>query len=54
MGISRSYLVMLGAIILGIINITHPLFHMLEGGALDGILVQLNHIATFLVAEGDK
>lgn len=51
---NQHWLVAIGAFILLAINVTHPLFHGLEGGSFDAILAQLNHIATFLVAEGDK
>lgn len=51
---NQHWLVPIGAFILLAINVTHSLFHGLEGGSFDAILAQLNHIATFLVAEGDK
>lgn len=51
---NQHWLAAIGAFVLIAINVTHPLFHWLEGGSFDAILAQLNHIAMFFVAEGDK
>lgn len=47
----RRILPAIGAVLLLALNVAHPLFHGLEGGALDAVLIQVNHVGLYLVAE---
>lgn len=47
----RRILPAIGAVLLLALNMAHPLFHGLEGGALDAVLAQANQLGLYLLAE---